>query len=122
MCKRLFFLISIVLVLGLVGNASADLVARWTFDDGDATDSGPDGTHHGTLKQGDLHTSIGFVYDAVRDSNVLNCVNPEGHATCSVMDIRWSSRRISIDWPGGACGLKTPIASIRFAGRVGLRL
>ena len=32
MCRRLIFLVSLVLVLALVGNASADLVAYWTFD------------------------------------------------------------------------------------------
>jgi len=75
MFRRLFFLISIFLVLGLVGNASAGLVGRWTFNDGDANDSSGNG-HDGTLLQGSPGTSVGFVYDAVRDSNVLDCNNP----------------------------------------------
>ncbi len=48
MCKRLFFLISIVVVLGLVGNAQAVLVGYWNFDDGTANDSSGN-DHHGTL-------------------------------------------------------------------------
>jgi len=80
MSKKVFFLISIVLVLGLVGNASAALVGRWTFDDGTADDSGPGG-HHGTLETGDGTTSIDIVYDADRDSNVLELDNPAFH-TC----------------------------------------
>ena len=39
MCRRVIFLISVVLVLGLGGNARAELVARYTFDDGTADDS-----------------------------------------------------------------------------------
>ena len=60
MCKRFIFLISIVLVLGLVGNASAVLVGRWTFDDGTADDSSGN-NHHGT-----------FMFDAttVIDGNI----------------------------------------------------
>jgi len=85
MCKRLFFLISIILVLGLIGNASADLVARWTFDDETANDSSGN-SHHGTLVAGDGTTSVSIVYDADRGSNVLNCSNPEGHTINSVVD------------------------------------
>jgi len=77
-----------VLLLGLVaGPVSADpnLIAHYTFDDGDANDSSGNG-HDGTLLQGDANTSIGFVYDAVRDSNVLDCNNPVGHTDNSVVD------------------------------------
>ena len=86
MFKRLFFLISIILVLGLVGNASADLVGRWTFDDGTADDSSGN-DHHGTLKQGDEGTtSVNIIYDADMDSNVLVLVNPADHIINSVVD------------------------------------
>jgi len=85
MFKRLFFLISIVLVLALVGNASAALVGRWTFDDQTANDSSGN-EHHGTLALGDATTNITITYDADRDSNVLNCINPAGHTLNSVVD------------------------------------
>ena len=50
MSKKLIYLISLVLVLGLVNDASAELVAQWKLDDGagttalDATGNGNDGT------------------------------------------------------------------------------
>ncbi|MHC4700363.1 MAG: hypothetical protein ACYTFQ_07290, partial [Planctomycetota bacterium] len=34
MCRQLFYLISLVLVLGTAGSSSADLVAHWKFDTG----------------------------------------------------------------------------------------
>jgi hypothetical protein len=60
MNKRLFFSISLVLVLCLASNASAGLKGWWNFDDGTADDSGLAG-HDGT-----------FMYDAttVIDGNV----------------------------------------------------
>ena len=51
MCRRLNSLACFVLVLGLVGNASAGLLAYWEFDDGSGTtalDSSGNG-HSGTL-------------------------------------------------------------------------
>ncbi|TKJ35755.1 MAG: hypothetical protein CEE38_14205 [Planctomycetes bacterium B3_Pla] len=50
MSRKCFVLISFVLVLGLAGNASAELVGQWKLDDGagttamDATGNGNDGT------------------------------------------------------------------------------
>jgi len=50
MYKQLFYLISLVLVLGMAVNSSADLVAHWKFDEGsgniahDASGNGNDGT------------------------------------------------------------------------------
>lgn len=45
MCKRLFFLIWLVLVSGLTaGSANAELVGHWKFD-GDANDSSGNGNH-----------------------------------------------------------------------------
>jgi len=89
MYRKVALLISFALVLGFLSKAASavdpNLVGRWTFDDGTANDSSGNG-HHGTLRQGDATTSISFVYDAVRDSNVLNCSNPKGHTTNSVVD------------------------------------
>ena len=34
MCKKLIYLTTFVMVLGLVGSASADLVMHWKFDEG----------------------------------------------------------------------------------------
>ena len=51
MCKKKLFLISFVLMLALVSNVSAGLVAHWEFDDGTGTiavDSSGNG-HDGTL-------------------------------------------------------------------------
>jgi hypothetical protein len=51
MRRRLFLLISFVLVLSVAGNTSANLVAHWNFDDGTgstAQDSSGNG-NHGTL-------------------------------------------------------------------------
>jgi hypothetical protein len=53
MCRRLIYLISLVLVLGLVGSVSADLVAHWKFNEGsgnvahDTSGNGNDGTFVG---------------------------------------------------------------------------
>jgi len=68
MNKRLFFLISLVLVLCLASSASAAMIGWWTFDDSDATDSGP-GSHHGTVVA-DGPNTVTFVFDVERDSNV----------------------------------------------------
>ena len=46
MCRKLIYLASFVLVLSLVSNASADLVAYWPLNE-DAIDIA--GNHHGTL-------------------------------------------------------------------------
>ena len=79
------WLVMAVLLLGLVGNASATMVGRWTFDDGTADDSSGN-NHHGTLTPGDVTTSISIVYDADRDSNVLELDNPAGHFTGAVVN------------------------------------
>ena len=50
MCEKLIWLVSFVLVLGIVGSASAELVAYWGFDEGsgdtvfDSSGNGNDGT------------------------------------------------------------------------------
>jgi hypothetical protein len=53
MCKKMIYLVSFVLVLSLVSNASADLVGYWKFDEGsgtiayDSSGNGNDGTIQG---------------------------------------------------------------------------
>lgn len=37
MCRKLIYLISLVLVTGLVGNTSAGLVGHWKLDEGSGT-------------------------------------------------------------------------------------
>jgi hypothetical protein len=50
MCRKLICLISFILVLGLAGSAAADLIGKWTFDEGsgktvsDTSGSGANGT------------------------------------------------------------------------------
>jgi len=59
MCKKLIYLVSFVLVLSMAGNASADIVVHWTFDEGsgttvvDRTGNGYDGTFVGTIEWAD---------------------------------------------------------------------
>jgi hypothetical protein len=53
MCRKLIYLFPFILALCVAGNASANLVAHWTFDDGsgtiaqDSSVNGYDGTLHG---------------------------------------------------------------------------
>ena len=53
MCKKLFFLVSLILLLALAGNASADLLVHWSLEDGsgttvfDTSGNGNDGTFTG---------------------------------------------------------------------------
>ena len=59
MCKKLIYLISFVLLLSVAGNASADIVVHWTFDEGsgntafDVSGNGYDGTFVGTPEWAD---------------------------------------------------------------------
>jgi len=54
MSKKLIYLVSFILVLGLVGSASADLIGHWKFDEGsgtvayDVSGNGNDGTINGS--------------------------------------------------------------------------
>ena len=66
MCKKLIYLMSFVLVLGLVSSVSAELVAHWKLDDegtGTVIDSSGNG-HHGTLV-GDAHFVPGLFDEAL---------------------------------------------------------
>ena len=62
MNKRLFFSISLVLVLCFASNASAGQLGGWNFDDSTANDSV--GGHHGTLVYGPCDVNeVTFVWD-----------------------------------------------------------
>jgi hypothetical protein len=80
MSKKLVYLNSFVLVLGVAGNASADLVAHWAFDEGSGTtafDSSGNG-NDGTL-QGDPKWVTGKIGGAL-----------EFNGTDSIIDIPYS--------------------------------
>ena len=81
MCKRLFFLISIILVLGLVGNASADLVGYWNFNDGTANDSGPSG-HHGTFMFDATTVTDGSIPGLGAGNKVLTLDGTDDYVNC----------------------------------------
>jgi len=78
MFKKLIYFVSFVLVLSIVGNASADLVVHWGFDEGsgsmvhDTSGNGHDGTINGTpqwvpgIAGGALHFD-GSTYVVVAD-------------------------------------------------------
>ncbi len=78
MSKKLIYFVSFVLVLSIVGNASADLVVHWGFDEGsgsmvhDTSGNGHDGTINGTpqwvpgIAGGALHFD-GSTYVVVAD-------------------------------------------------------
>ncbi len=56
MCRKLVYFISFVVMLSVAGNASADLAAHWSFDDGsgtsafDSSGNGNDGTVEGNAE------------------------------------------------------------------------
>ena len=80
MRRRLIYLISFVLVLSIVGNASAELVGYWKFDEGsgnaayDSSGAGNDGAINGAtwVEEGKFWPAVG------RIDNVF------GIATCFV--------------------------------------
>ncbi|MCP4260708.1 MAG: LamG domain-containing protein [Planctomycetes bacterium] len=67
MCRKLIYLISFVLVLGLVGNTSADLVGHWKLDEDSGTiayDSSSN-ENHGTLNGSTWRPSYGQIGGAI---------------------------------------------------------
>ena len=79
MCKKLIYLVSLVLVLSMAGNASADLIAHWRFDEGSgttATDTA--GNNDGTL-EGDATWAVGLIDGALE-------FNGEGYVDCGNAD------------------------------------
>ncbi|MEJ2703143.1 MAG: LamG domain-containing protein, partial [Sedimentisphaerales bacterium] len=76
MSKKLSWLVCFVLSLSLARNASASLIAHWTFEDGggttvtDVTDNGYDGTISGDPQWVDGEFAGGLRFDGVDDSAV----------------------------------------------------
>ena len=72
MCRNLTYLVSFVLVLVLISNVSAGLVAHWQFDEGsgtttvDSSGNGHDGTLLGDI--GIVHCSFLKIYNLKRCS------------------------------------------------------
>jgi len=84
MCKKLIYLISFVLVLSMAGNASAELILHWRFDEGsgdevyDSSGNGHVGTIEGaTWAVGKIGPCLEFGGDGDRvvDENAPNYLN-----------------------------------------------
>ncbi|MCP4257413.1 MAG: LamG domain-containing protein [Planctomycetes bacterium] len=77
MFKKLFYFISLVLVLSMAGNSSADLVVRWGLDEGsgttafDSSGNGNDGEFIGDPQWVDGHGGGGALQFDGDDDNVL---------------------------------------------------
>ncbi|MHC4327068.1 MAG: LamG domain-containing protein, partial [Planctomycetota bacterium] len=86
MCKKLFYPISLVLVLGMVGSSSADLVVHWPLEDGsgtvasDASGNGNDGTFNGAPEWVDGYFGLGLHVRGDADSDSVVHTIP-GEAT-----------------------------------------
>ncbi|MHC4146626.1 MAG: LamG domain-containing protein [Planctomycetota bacterium] len=109
MSKKCFVLISLVLVLGLVSNASAELVGLWDFDEGsgavafDSSGNGGDGTFQGSPQwvpgrygtalefDGDDWVDCGDILD-ITDTLTIACwVNPAGLSGDNGWVARWDN-------------------------------
>ena len=91
MCKKLIFLASFVLVLGLVSTASAELMVRWALDEGsgttafDSSGNGNDGTFSGEPQWVDGHGGGGALeFDGVDDFVVYSFDQAQTFAAFSV--------------------------------------
>ena len=77
MCKKLFILVSLILVLSITCNSSADLVVRWSLDEGsgttafDSSGNGYDGEFIGDPQWVDGHGGGGALEFDGDDDNVL---------------------------------------------------
>ena len=61
MCKKMIYLVSLVLVLSVAGNTSADIIAHWRLDDGSGnTAADTVGNNDGTLR-GDPTWAAGWI-------------------------------------------------------------
>jgi hypothetical protein len=73
MCRKLIFLISFVSLLSIAGNASAELVAHWRFDEGsgtvahDISGNGNDGTFNGDPQWVPGHFGYALEFDGSGD-------------------------------------------------------
>ncbi len=88
MCKRLGYLVSVCLTLGLAGSASADLVLHWALDDGmgdtvfDSSGNNRDGSVGGTP-----HWVLGQIEGALDFDGSTNYINYDEEivtGTCSI--------------------------------------
>ncbi|TKJ35923.1 MAG: hypothetical protein CEE38_12985 [Planctomycetes bacterium B3_Pla] len=86
MCKKLFYPISLVLVLGMIGSSSADLVVHWPLEDGsgtvatDVSGNGNDGTFNGAPEWVDGYFGLGLHVRGDADSDSVVHTIP-GEAT-----------------------------------------
>lgn len=110
MCRKLIYLVSFVLVLGLITSAEANLVAHYTFDDGTFNDS--TGTHHGTSLE--EASTLKFRH---ADRNVTFIVTSDSHYDAFENEDRNDRNRDTIRemnaikkclWPESLCGQTIP--------------
>ncbi len=82
MCKKLIYLVSFVLVLGISSNTLADLVDHWKFDEGSGTTAfnsvagGTDGTINGATWANDPVRGVVLSFDGINDE--VNIVGYNG--------------------------------------------
>jgi len=79
MYKSLFYLFSVVLVLSVAGNVSAELVAHWRLDDGSGTTAADSvGGNDGTLR-GDATWAAGWIGSALEldGDDYVDCGNSD---------------------------------------------
>ena len=110
MSRKLIYLISLVLVLGLVSDTSAELVAHWKLDEGagttavDATGNGHDGTLEGDPQWVEGYFGMGLQFAGSPDRIVVPYsaeLNPENEFTVSV----WANVE------PGSSGWRSPITA-----------
>ena len=79
MCRKLICLLTFIVVLGTAGNASADLLGYWRFDEGsgtiayDSSGNGFDGTFEGDPQWVAGATGMGLELDG---DDWVNCGTP----------------------------------------------
>ncbi|MGB2862711.1 MAG: LamG-like jellyroll fold domain-containing protein [Sedimentisphaerales bacterium] len=84
MCKKLFFLVSPILLLVLVGNAPADLVVHWSLEEGsgtiatDVSGNGNDGTFNGSPEWVDGYFGGGLHFRGDTDADSVVYTIPGG--------------------------------------------
>ena len=97
MCKKLIYLVSFVLVLGLVSRASAELVGYWKFDEGagtvaaDSSGYGNDGTLNGDPQWVD--GQLGGALDFDGDDSVEIPHSPSLSITDEITITAWTKMR-----------------------------
>jgi hypothetical protein len=107
MCRKLFYVTSLVLVLSLVGTSSAQnltagLVGWWTFDEGsgaiayDSSDKGNDGTLHGPVEW----TTDGKLSGALEFTGPYNYVLVPDDPSLSPTDAITIAAWINPSWTG----------------------